>query len=284
MDPHLVEPGWLEQRLATPGLVILDCNWHAPEANKSGLDTFRQGHLPGALHFDLQSASDPESDYPNMLPAPERFAEVAGALGIDNRTSVIVYDAGYVSARVWWMFRLFGHQDVRILDGGFRRWQAEGRPVETGDPRQIEPRSFAPHDAESGPLAQVADWRSVREALASGSAQIVDARVRERFSGELPSGYPGLPPGHMPGAVNLPWTRMMRQSGDFRFEAPEAAEAIFRETGIDPDRPIIATCGSGITAAVLVFQLVRMGRTGWRLYDGSWNEWGSRADLPRQSA
>jgi thiosulfate/3-mercaptopyruvate sulfurtransferase len=280
MDLILVEPDWLQPRLEEPGVAVIDCSWFAPEAEKSGFDVFLEGHIPSACHFDLKAASDSASPYANMLPLPNRFAEVVGSLGIGNDTTVIVYDATYVSARVWWMFRLFGHEKVAILNGGWRRWKAEGRPVEVGPPGVVSPVTFTARST----LGEVADWREVLKALHSGSAQVVDARVRERFTGEQPSGYPGVPPGHMPGAVNLPWTRMMRQSGDFGFEPPETAEAIFREAGIDPDKPIVTTCGSGVTAAVLAFQLVRMGKPGWKIYDGSWNEWGLRDDLPKESA
>jgi thiosulfate/3-mercaptopyruvate sulfurtransferase len=258
---------------------VIDCSWYAPEAETSGFGAFLEGHVPSARHFDLEAASDNTSPYANMLPSPDRFAEVVGHLGIGNDTNLIVYDATYVSARVWWMFRLFGHERVAVLNGGWRRWKAEGRPVEVGPPKAAPPAMFTARRT----VGQVADWREVLEALRSGRAQVVDARVKERFTGEQPSGYPGVPPGHMPGAVNLPWTRMMRQSDDFGFEPPEAAEAIFREIGIDPDKPIITTCGSGVTAAVLAFQLMRTGKASWKIYDGSWNEWGCRDDLPKEA-
>ncbi len=178
------------------------------------------------------------------------------------------------------MFRLFGHDRVRILNGGWRRWKAERRPVETGDTMPVAAATI--HGDRAGRAGR--RLAQVLGAVQSGEAQVVDARTTERFTGELPSGYPGLPPGHMPGAINLPWSRMIRQSGDFGFETPDAAERIFREAGIDPERPIISTCGSGVTAAVLAFQLVRMGKERWKIYDGSWNEWGRRDDLPKESA
>jgi thiosulfate/3-mercaptopyruvate sulfurtransferase len=280
MDSYLVEPDLLQQRLGRPDIVVIDCSWYAPEADKSGPETFREGHIPGARYFDLDAVSDKASPYPNMLPSADRFAAVAGDLGIGNGTSVIVYDASYVSARVWWMFRLFGHDKVHILNGGWRRWKAERRPVETGDSAPVAAARFV----ADAPADQVAGWREVLGALQSGEVQVVDARAKERFTGELPSGYPGLPPGHMPGAVNLPWSRLIRQSGDFGFETPDAAEKILREAGVDPHRPIISSCGSGVTAAVLVFQLLRMGKENWKIYDGSWNEWGRRDDLPKESA
>nr|WP_281421555.1 rhodanese-like domain-containing protein [Chelatococcus asaccharovorans] len=160
-----------------------------------------------------------------------------------------------------------------------RRWKAEGRPLESGEPAPAAARTFE----ATPPVTDIAGWVDVAVALSEGTAQVVDARTPERFSGALPSGYPGLAPGHMPGAVNLPWTTMLHQDGDYRFSSPEEAEAAFRAAGVDPDQPIIATCGSGVTAAVLAFQLLRMGKTDWTIYDGSWNEWGRRSDLPRES-
>lgn len=279
MQSYIVEPSWLEQNLGGDDLVVLDCAWFLPEAGKTGVDAFRAAHIPTARHFDLNAASDASSPLPNMMPGLAQFAALAGALGVHNGSTVVVYDAGYVAARVWWMFRRFGHDKVLILDGGLRRWQAEGRRVEGGDPAPVVPRSFEARE----PAADIAGWVDVAIALSEETAQVVDARTAERFTGASPSGYPGLPPGHMPGAVNVPWTLMMHQSGDFRFVTPEEAEAIFRDRGIDPDQPIITTCGSGVTAAVLAFQLVRMGKTDWTIYDGSWNEWGRRDDLPRES-
>jgi thiosulfate/3-mercaptopyruvate sulfurtransferase len=277
MTGFLIDPSEIDGLPADA--VLLDCSWFAPEAGRTGLEAFREEHIPGALFFDLDKASDPASPYPNMMPSAERFAEVAGSLGIDEATEVVIYDRSYVSARVWWMFRRFGHRRAAILDGGLRGWKAEGRPLESGDPARVAARLFRP----LVPGDDIATWQDVAAALATGTAQVVDARAPDRFSGALPSGYPGLASGHMPGAVNLPWTMMMRQSGDFRFVEPTEADNIFRDAGIDPDRPVIATCGSGVTAAVLAFQLLRIGKTGWRIYDGSWNEWGRRDDLPRES-
>lgn len=274
----LVDPDWLAAQ-PSHGTVVLDCAWFAPEAGRRGIDAFRAEHVPGARHFDLELASDPHASLPNMMPSAERFGEIVGGLGIDGETTVVIYDASYVSARVWWMFSRFGHRKAVILDGGLRRWKAEGRPLETGDPAPFEPRTFTARE----PGGDISDWQEVQRALREGTAQVVDARAPDRFSGALPSGYPGLASGHMPGATNLPWTEMIRADGSFRFRPPEEVEQIFRGAGIDPDRPILFTCGSGVTAAVLALQLVRMGRTNWKVYDGSWNEWGRRPDLPRAS-
>lgn len=279
MDEFLVEPQWLQERLSDPGVVVIDCSWYIPEAGKSARAEFADGHIPGARFFDLDEASDKDSPYVNMLPSPERFAAVAGVLGIGNKTMVVVYDSSYVSARVWWMFRYFGHDKVRVLNGGWKRWKAEGRPVETGEAPAAAPARF-----ESGTASgNVAGWQAVLGAISDGSAAIADARTKERFTGELPSGYPGVAGGHMPGAINVPWGKMIPQSGDFTFVDPTQARQILTDNGVDLERPVIVTCGSGVTAAILAFQLARMGKTDVALYDGSWHEWGQRPDLPKES-
>lgn len=279
MDEFLVEPQWLQERLGDPGVVVIDCSWYIPEAGKSARAEFADGHIPGARFFDLDEASDKDSPYVNMLPSPERFAAVAGVLGIGNKTMVVVYDSSYVSARVWWMFRYFGHDKVRVLNGGWKRWKAEGRPVETGEAPAAAPARF-----ESGTASgTVAGWQAVLGAISDGSAAIADARTKERFTGELPSGYPGVAGGHMPGAINVPWGKMIPQSGDFTFLDPTQARQILTDNGVDLERPVIVTCGSGVTAAILAFQLARMGKTDVALYDGSWHEWGQRPDLPKES-
>lgn len=279
MDAFLVEPQWLEERLGDPGVVILDCSWYIPEAGKSARAEFEQEHIPGARFFDLDKASDSASPYVNMLPSAQQFTQVARELGIGSDSLVVVYDSSYVSARVWWMLRIFGHDKVRVLNGGWKRWKAEGRPVESGAAPEVAHSNFTAREPEGG----VASWRDVLAAIENGGAVVADARTTERFTGELPSGYPGVAGGHMPGAINVPWGRMIPQKDDFTFVAPEQAEAIFREAGVDIDRPVIATCGSGVTASILAFQLARLGKTDWTIYDGSWHEWGQRDDLPKET-
>jgi thiosulfate/3-mercaptopyruvate sulfurtransferase len=277
-DDHLVSPDWLEAHLADDDLVILDCTWYIPEANKSGRAEFDTEHIPDARYFDLTAFSDAASPYANMLPSVEIFEKLAGRLGIDSNSCVIVYDKNYVSARVWWMFLVFGHQRVRVLDGGFRRWKAEGRPLRAGSEEAVAATTFLARVNR----ATVADWREVLRTVQTGEALLLDARSPERFTGTAGSGYPGVPGGHMPGAVNLCWDRMIVQSDGFRFAAREEAARLFREAGLDPSRPVIATCGSGVTAAVLAFQLSRLGLANWKIYDGSWHEWGQRDDLPKE--
>ena len=241
MDEFLVEPQWLQDRLGDPGIVVIDCSWYIPEAQKSARADFEQGHIPGARFFDLDAASDRDSPYVNMLPNAQSFAAVAGALGIGSDTQVVVYDSSYVSARVWWMFRHFGHGKVAVLNGGWKRWIAEDRPVETGPAAPAVAASYAATPRSS----EVARWQDVLAAIEGKVVGVVDARTRERFTGEMPSGYPGVAGGHMPRAVNVPWGGMLPQNGDFTFVSPERAREILEAAGVDLGSPVIATCGSG---------------------------------------
>lgn len=279
MDAFLVEPEWLAERLGDPAVAVIDCSWYIPEAGKSARAEFLEAHIPGARFFDLDAASDAQSPYVNMMPPAAQFEAIAGALGIGDDTLVIAYDSSYVSARAWWMFRQFGHENVRILNGGWKRWKLQGRPVEGGEPAPAPSAKFTARPVSGG----VADWKAVMAAIGTGDAGIVDARTRERFTGELPSGYPGVAGGHMPSAINVPWGTMIPQSGEYTFVDPETAARIMREAGVDLEKPLISTCGSGVTAAILAFQMARMGKPDVTLYDGSWHEWGQREDLPKES-
>ncbi len=258
-------------------LVVLDCSWYLPEAGKHAKDDFIAGHIPGARFIDLGVISDPDSPYVNMLPAEDLFAAKVGLLGIDNDTDVIIYDAGYVSCRLWWMFRTFGHDRVRILDGGWRKWKAEARPVETGEGRPAEAHSFT---ARLVP-GRVATLDDVRTAIDNGATTIVDARTAARFDGLEGSGYPGVASGYMPGAINTPWARFFDVQRNFAFVAPEQARHVFEEAKADISGNVITTCGSGVTACILGFMVEQLGNSGWRLYDGSWHEWGQRDDVPK---
>lgn len=257
--------------------VVLDCSWYLPDAGKHAIDDFRAGHIPGAQFIDLTDISDPASPYVNMAPTADLFAAVVGALGIGADTEVVIYDAGYVSARLWWMFRAFGHDRIRILNGGWRKWRAEGRAVETGAAAAARPQTFPARLTSGG----VASLDEVRQIVDLGGAVIIDARTAARFDGHEGSGYPGVASGYMPGAINTPWALFFEPAPSHSFVSPARAAEIFAEHGVDLSRPIVTTCGSGVTASILGFMLEAVGHTDWRLYDGSWHEWGQQPDTPK---
>ena len=202
---------------------------------------------------------------------------MVGGLGIDGDTDVVLYDAGYVSARLWWMFRTFGHDKVRILNGGWRKWRHEDRAIETGDYAPVAPRIF-PARLAGGRIASIDD---VKHAVDSGEAAIIDARTAARFDGHEGSGYPGVASGYMPGAVNTPWALFFEPAPSHRFVSAKRAAEIFAERGVDLSGEVITTCGSGVTASILGFMLEELGHADWRLYDGSWHEWGQQEDTPK---
>lgn len=274
-DP-LISTADLAARLGEPGLRLIDASWHLD--GRDGQPDFEAARLPGAVFFDLEASSEQDSRLPHMLPAPDYFAAHMGALGIAVDDCIVAYDTVGIrsSARLWWMLRAMGARDVRVLDGGLPKWLAEGCRVETGVASSPRTADFSP-----SPRADlVADLDAVRVALQAGD-QVLDARAADRFAGRAAEPRPGLRSGHMPGALNLPFPAILNPDGTMK--RGEALEQAFRSVGIDLDRPVVTTCGSGVTAAILSLGLAVLGRSS-RLYDGSWAEWGGRADTDVVSA
>ena len=275
MTGPLVSTDWLAEHLGDPGLVVLDGSWHMPADGRDAKAEYGAAHIPGAVFFDIDAISDHASDLPHMLPTPPAFATAVRRLGVDVGSTLVVYDTVGVfsSPRVWWSFRAMGHAAVFVLDGGLKKWVAEGHPVEAGW-REPEHGEFKAHPD----VGLLADVEAVRAALASGAAQVVDARAAARFRGEAPEPRPGLRAGHMPGAHNVPWSQVVAADGTLA--APAQLMTAFEAAGVDPAEAIITTCGSGISASILALALARLGRADVAVYDGSWTEWGSRADTP----
>ncbi|WP_334163081.1 3-mercaptopyruvate sulfurtransferase [Phenylobacterium sp.] len=272
MTDPLVSTAWLAERLGSPQAQVVDATWFMP-GEGVGRDSYAAGHIPGAVFFDIDEIADRSTDLPHMLPQPAAFAEAAGRLGLRREATVVVYDAhGLFSApRVWWTLRTMGFPEVRVLDGGLKKWRAEGRPVETDAAAPAVSELESAHDPRL-----VRDLGAVRNLLARREAQLVDARAAPRFRGEAPEPRAGLRSGHMPGACNVPWGQLVNPDGTLKSAAE--LRAAFEAGGVDLARPIVTTCGSGVSAALLALGLARLGRDDVAVYDGSWTEWGGRTD------
>lgn len=277
MTDALVTTAWLADHLDDPTVVVLDGTYHLPTAGRDADAEFPEGHIPGAQRFDIDKVCDPDDPLPHMVPTAEAFAAAAAALGISNDAMVVVYDVyGLQSAaRTWWMFRLFGHDKVAVLDGGMPKWTAEGRALETG---AAKARPAADFRATLRPEL-VKSRADVLAAVADDGVQIVDARPAGRFTGDEPEPRPGMRSGHIPGSRSIPVGTLLAQDTK-EVLAPEALAARFSEAGLDPAKPTISSCGSGVTACVIALAAHRLGHPDMAVYDGSWSDWGSRDDTP----
>jgi thiosulfate/3-mercaptopyruvate sulfurtransferase len=266
----LVDTQWLADRLGTPGLIVVDGSYYLPGQGRDPEQEFLQEHIPGAVRFDHDVICDHANPSPHMLPSAESFAAAVGALGISERDTIVVYDGSglFAAPRVWWTFRLFGAENVFILDGGMPKWKDESRPCAAG-PATPTPKRFVPRQ----PPACVATAETVAQASADRSVQIVDARSEARFMGEAPEPRPGVPSGHIPGSYSVPMSLLILGG---RLRPDHQLKTMFEDCGVDLDRPVITTCGTGISAAVLWLGLEVLGKTPVGLYDGSWTEWATQ--------
>ena len=280
----LVGTGWLAQNIGDPALRVVDATWFLPDDGRSGGRAFAAGHIPGAVFWDIDAIADPGSALPHMLPDGLAFAAAVKSLGIVDATQVVVYDAHglMTAARPWWMLRYFGHDDVAVLDGGLPKWRAEGRTIETGAAQVAAVQGrFTPRPRRH--LVRALDqMRRIVAADGEGGEQILDARSAGRFTGAAPEPRPDCRAGHMPGALNLPFNQLLDADTKCVL-APDALRQAFDDAGLDIDRPVTTTCGSGVTACVLALGLHLIGHDQVAVYDGSWSEWGARDDTKVES-
>ncbi len=266
----IVETDWLAAHLGTPGLIVLDGSWHLPTANRNPKAEYLAEHIPGALFFDIDDLVDETSSLPHMLPSTVKFASRMKKMGVGDGMKIVVYDTHgiFSAARVWWTFRAMGHQDVAVLNGGLKKWKAEGRPLEDGAPVPRTARHFTP--LKNNDL--VRDLDDMKGYVGKKNMQVVDARPAGRFEGRDPEPRPGLVPGHIPGSHSVPSSMIVNSDGTLK--PREDLAKIFDDAGIDPMKPVVTTCGSGVTASMLSLALAVLGQTNAAVYDGAWAEWG----------
>ncbi|WP_420327768.1 3-mercaptopyruvate sulfurtransferase [Mameliella sp.] len=275
-DPKtLVSTEWLAKHLNDPDLRILDASWYLPDMGRDARAEYEAGHIPGARFFDIDEISDARSDLPHMAPPPEKFMSRMRAMGVGDGHQVVVYDGAgiFSAARVWWLFKLMGKDDIAVLDGGFAKWQAEGREVEDMDPI-VRDR----HMTVRRQNHLVRDVTQVSAAAKLKNTEVIDARSPSRFAGEEPEPREGLRAGHIPGSKNVPYRSLLTEDGTMK--DGDALREVFEAAGVDLSKPAITTCGSGVTAAILSLAMERIGKSDHSLYDGSWAEWGAFPTLP----
>ena len=271
----LVSTEWLAEHLNAPDVRVADASWYLPQAGRDAKEEYESAHIPRAVLFDIDDLSDEKSPYPHMLAPAPKFASRMRKLGLGDGNLIVVYDCAgiYSSARAWWMLRAMGHEDFVVLDGGFPKWKAEHRPIEDMTPAPY-PRHFTPRPNN----ALLRTFDQVKANIASKAEQVVDARGAGRFGAKEPEPRPGTRGGHIPGSANTPYTEFTNQNGTLK--SPAELAQIFAQRGIDPAKPIVTTCGSGVTASIVLLGLAVLGAKKTALYDGSWSEWGTRADAP----
>jgi thiosulfate/3-mercaptopyruvate sulfurtransferase len=275
----VVSVQWLKEHICDASVCVVDASVHLSDTGRDARAEYMAEHIPGALFFDLERIADPDNPLPRKFPPREHFAQEVGALGIDNERHLVAYDTPglYSAARVWWLFRHYGYDNVSILDGGMRAWKAQDYPLEAGEVTSSR-KTFLPGE-ERGLLVR---WPEVLRSSRQGDSQILDARTPGRFAGTEEDRYPGARPGHIPNSLNLYWADLLDPLSRKLLPVAKIRDRL-SEAGVTGDRPVTLTCGSGLTACILALGLHLTGNDEWRVYDGSWDEWGRRQDLPVES-
>jgi len=267
---------WLASELEAPDIVIIDGSWHMPSEGRDARAEYLEEHIPGAIFFDIDEIADTKSPLPHMLPPPEKFSSRMRSMGIGDGSRVVVYDTSgmFSAARVWWTFRVMGFDDVTVLNGGLPKWKREGLPLESGEPTPRSTRHFTSR-RNADLVRDVYDMKSI---IKDHSAEIIDSRSADRFAGKVAEPRPGVRSGHIPGSLNVPYGKLVNADGTLKSK-PEL-ERVFARAGVDLGKPVVASCGSGITASVLALALAEIGHRRTAVYDGSWSEWGADQSLP----